>query len=66
MAEKKKPGSGETKGGKPKLHRKEVKKKEPEASEEYQRFEDAVRTILSVPKEDVDREIEKRKQRKAK
>jgi hypothetical protein len=32
---------------------------EPEPSEEYRRFAEAVRTIFSVPKNDVDKEMRK-------
>jgi hypothetical protein len=49
-----------TESGKPQLIRKDIFAA-TETSEEYQRFVDAVRTILSVPKGEVDREMKSRR-----
>ena len=43
-----------------------TKPKEPETSEEYQRFEKYAKALMAVPKKELDKELAKDKRRKEK
>jgi hypothetical protein len=45
---------------------KSTKPKEPETSEEYQRFEKYAKALMAVPKKELDRELAKDARRKEK
>lgn len=45
---------------------KSTKTKEPETSEEYQRFEKYAKALMAVPKKEIDKEIAKDKRKKLK
>jgi hypothetical protein len=44
---------------------KAIKTKEPETSEEYQRFEKFAKALMAVPKEELDKELAKHGREKA-